>query len=182
MSNAAASADGPLLVTGARACVIAARVVETLRRCGSTLATSESLTGGLIGATLTSVPGASDVYVGGAVVYATRMKTVLSGVRASTLAMDGVISGATARELAVGIRECTGATWAVATTGVAGPDLQEGHAPGEVWIGLCGPDGVQATQFFFDGDRAAVRQQTVEAALTLVADAAGDGPEPSAKP
>ena len=150
-----------------------AALVEALRTAGLTVATSESLTGGLVGAVITSVPGASAVYLGGAVVYATPMKVTLSGASPETLATEGVISQATAHELAAGIRERTGADWAVATTGAAGPDPQEGHAPGEVWIGLAGPDGVRAQFHRFAGDRAAVREQAVSAAIAFLAEAIG---------
>lgn len=145
---------------------LAVSVVAALRERGETLATSESLTGGSLGASLTSVPGASDVYLGGAVVYATRLKTVLSRVDPALIERYGVISGEVAAALAAGIREVTGADWALGVSGVAGPSPQDGHAPGEVWIGLAGP-GVEAggDRRDFAGDRAQVRAQTVSAAL-----------------
>ena len=152
-------------------------VVAELTRRGQTLATSESLTGGLIGATITSVPGASAAYVGGVIVYATRLKPVLSGVSEHTLAAYSVISPQTATEMALGVRRRTGADWALATTGVAGPDPQEGHGPGEVWIGLAAPDGsADAHGFHFTGGRHEVRDQTVAAALALLAAALGVAP------
>jgi len=167
-------------LVGPATLIEAATLVEALRVRGITLATSESLTGGLLGAVITSVPGASAVYVGGAIVYATRMKAVLSGASPQTLATEGAVSRATACELAAGIVERTGADWGVATTGVAGPDLQEGHPAGTVWIGVSGPDGTSAEQRFFPGGRAVVREQTVLAAMALarsaiVRDSSGDG-------
>ena len=158
-------ADG-LAVSGAFGDALT--VVEVLRARGQTLATSESLTGGLVGAAITSVPGASNVYLGGAIVYATRLKAELSGASPATLAGGGVISHDTACELAVGIRERTGANWGLATTGAAGPDPQEGHAPGEVWIGVSGGGRTSAERYQFVGDRAAVREQSVRAALALL--------------
>ncbi len=145
---------------------LAVSVVAALRERGETLATSESLTGGLLGASLTSVPGASEVYLGGAIAYATPMKTVLSGVDPALVERHGVISGEVAAALAAGIRDVTGADWALGVSGVAGPSAQEGHAPGEVWIGLAGP-GIEAggVRADFSGDRTQVRAQTVAAAL-----------------
>lgn len=145
---------------------LAASVVAALRQRGETLATSESLTGGALGACLTSVPGASEVYLGGVVAYATAMKTVLSGVDPALVERYGVISGEVAAALAAGIRDLTGADWALGVSGVAGPSPQDGHAPGEVWIGLAGP-GVEARGVRRDlaGDRAQVRARTVESAL-----------------
>lgn len=150
----------------------AAAVVAALTRRGQTVATSESLTGGLVGAAITSVPGASAVYVGGVVAYATRLKTALLGVPEDVIDAYSVISPQTATRMAAGVRELTGADWGIATTGVAGPDPQDGHAPGEVWIGLAGPGGETTAQGFrFDGGRDDVRAQTVAAALALLGEA-----------
>lgn len=148
----------------------AAGVLDRLRRLGLTLATSESLTGGLVGAALTGVPGASQVYRGGVVAYATALKAQLSGVPAAVLEQDGAVSERAAVAMADGIRSLAGADWAIATTGVAGPDPQEGHPPGTVWLGVAGPEFSLARRHRFDGDRAAVRDQTVAAALALLAE------------
>lgn len=158
----------------------AVRIIAELTARGQTLATAESLTGGLIGAALTAVPGASAVYLGGVVAYATAQKAVLAGVPAEVLAAHGPVSEQTARALAVGVRAVTGADWAVAATGVAGPDPQDGHAPGEVWLSLAGPGAsIRAARHDFAGDRGAVRAATVRAALALVASAIG-ADQPSA--
>lgn len=150
----------------------AADVVAALTARGQLLATAESLTGGLLGAAITAVPGASAAYVGGVVAYATPMKHRLAGVDAELLAAEGPVSERTAKALAAGIREATGADWAVATTGVAGPTSQDGHEPGEVWVGLASPSAPAiAVHHHFTGDRAAIRDATVQAALALVADA-----------
>jgi nicotinamide-nucleotide amidase len=150
----------------------AAEVVAALTARGQLLATAESLTGGLLGAAITAVPGASAAYVGGVVAYATPMKHRLAGVDADLLATQGPVSERTAMALAAGVREATDADWAIATTGVAGPTSQDGHEPGEVWVGIAGP-GVAATavRYDFTGDRAAVRAATVQAALALLAGA-----------
>ncbi|MFZ1284380.1 MAG: CinA family protein [Propionicimonas sp.] len=152
---------------------LATQVVKTLRERGATLATSESLTGGLIGATITEVPGASEVYLGGAIAYDVMMKARLSGVSRTILHTYGVVSEQTVTEMAVGIQTLTGSTWAIAASGVAGPAPQQGHAPGEVWIGLAGPQLGQhhfllARRHQFTGDRSAVRQQTVATSLQML--------------
>lgn len=145
----------------------AARLVAALRVRGQTVATAESLTGGLIGATITTIPGASEVYLGGAVVYATALKHSLAGVSEEILRSAGAVSSQTAVALAEGIRERTGADWAIAVTGVAGPDPQEGHQPGTVWLGLAGPDQpISASLLHLQGDREQVRVQTVDVAMS----------------
>ena len=150
----------------------AAGVVAALAERGEWLATAESLTGGLLGAAITAVPGASAVYLGGVVAYATGMKRRLAGVDAAVLAAVGPIAEATAIALASGVKAVTGADWAVATTGVAGPEPQDGHEPGEVWVGLDGPSGpATAVRYDFVGDRRAVRESTVRAALEVLGEA-----------
>lgn len=145
----------------------AAQLVAGLSSHGQTVATAESLTGGLIGATITSVPGASTVYLGGAVVYATSLKHLLGGVSEDILQSAGAVSSQTAVALAEGIRQRTGADWAIAVTGVAGPDPQEGHPPGTVWLGLVGPGHpASASLLQLSGTREQIRVQTVDAALS----------------
>jgi nicotinamide-nucleotide amidase len=145
---------------------LAAAVVAALVARGETLGTAESLTGGLIGAALTTVPGSSAAYRGGLVTYATDVKHSLGGVPADVLGRFGVISPETAAAMASGVRAAIGSEWGLAVTGVAGPDPQEGHPAGEVWIGLAGP-GFPATarRLDVDGDRDFVRTRTVAAAL-----------------
>ncbi|MFT4216390.1 MAG: CinA family protein [Micropruina sp.] len=151
-------------------------VGRTLTERGLTLATSESLTGGLLGATVTSVPGASSYYVGGVVVYATEQKARIGGVDPRVLRKHGVISEQTAVEMVVGVQDLTRADYALAASGVAGPAAQEGHPPGVVWIAVIGPTiGAMkplptALCFQFEGDREAVREQTVAAALRMLLD------------
>ena len=150
---------------------LAARVVSTLDRRRLTLATAESLTGGLIGAALTSVPGASRVYRGGVISYATELKTVLAGVAESTLEAMGPVAAATAAEMARGVAAVCRADLGLAVTGVAGPEPQDGHPVGQVFIGSHRTGlGLQPThaEYRFGGDRAAIREATVRAALTLV--------------
>lgn len=151
-------------------------VGRTLAKRGLTLATSESLTGGLLGATITAVPGASQYYLGGVVVYATEQKARIGGVNPSVLKSHGVISEQTAVEMVMGVQRLTGADYALAASGVAGPAPQEGHPPGVVWIAVAGPrvgalrPSPVALRFEFEGDRGPVREQTVAAALQMLRD------------
>jgi len=153
---------------GRDAYLAAERLLDALGAAGQTLATCESLTGGLIGATLTSVPGASAVYRGGLITYATALKHVLAGVDPDDLARDGAVAPGTARQMAAGARERCGADWAVAVTGVAGPDEQEGHPAGTVFVAVAGPGTDAVEGLRLSGDRHGVRAGTVEAALGAV--------------
>ena len=146
-------------------------LVARLTAAGATVATAESLTGGLLGAALTDVPGSSRVYLGGVVAYATEVKQSLLGVPADLVAAHGVVSRECAEAMARGVRELLSATYGVATTGVAGPGPQDGLPAGTVWIAVSGPDGGSrgvARRLELGGDRAAVRVQTCAAAIELV--------------
>jgi nicotinamide-nucleotide amidase len=148
---------------------VAARVLEVLARRGETLATAESLTGGLLAARLTDVPGASRSFVGGVVSYATRVKVTALGVPDELVAEHGVVSEECALAMARGVRGRLEASWGLATTGVAGPDPQEGRAVGTVWVAVAGPAGATARLLDLPGDRTAVRQATCVAVLELLA-------------
>jgi nicotinamide-nucleotide amidase len=143
---------------------------------GETVAAAESLTAGLFCATLATVPGASATLRGGAVVYATDLKTTLAGVPADLLATHGPVSEPTAAALAEGIRSRCSATWGVGLTGVAGPDPVDGHAPGRVYLGLS--DGLLTVVHELDlpGDRATVRAGAVETALLRLLDRLAEHP------
>ncbi|CAM3487001.1 CinA family protein [Nocardioides zeicaulis] len=149
-------------------------VLEQLARRGETVATAESLTGGLLASRLTDVPGASRSVVGGVVAYATRVKVSLLGVPEAVVATHGVVSAECAAAMADGVRRRLDATWGMSTTGVAGPDEQEGKPVGTVWIAVAGPDGARTRELTLDGDRDAVRQATCTAALALLEQAVGD--------
>lgn len=149
--------------------LIAEQVLAALTAAGQSLVTAESLTGGLIGARLTAVPGASRAYLGGLITYATQAKSGLAGVSPELLKEYGAVSPQSAVAMAEGVQRLIGADWAVAVTGVAGPDPQEGHQPGEVWIGLVGPKlAPTAIRGDFRGDREQIREATVDAALGAV--------------
>lgn len=151
-----------------------AGLLERLRAAGETVAVAESLTGGLVAASLTDVPGASDVFRGGVVAYATDLKAELLGVDPQLLAEAGPVDERVAAAMAEGVRHRLGATWGLATTGVAGPDPQAGHAPGLVYLGVAGPAGTHALRRLFNGDRDAVRRAAVSGVLRLLSDTVGD--------
>ena len=148
--------------------VAAAAAVHELVDRGQTMATAESLTGGLVAATIVEIPGVSAVYRGGMVVYATELKHSLAGVPADLLAERGPVDPDVARALAVGAREKCGADWGLATTGVAGPEPQDGVPVGVVYVAVAGPDGATVRELRLKGNRADVRDGSATAVLTLL--------------
>ena len=153
---------------------LAAEVVAMLGERGLALATAESLTGGGVGALVTSVPGSSAVYVGGVVAYASRLKVELLGVPDDVVERFGVVSARCARAMASGVRGAVGADVGLSTTGVAGPDSQEGKPAGLVYVAVADRDGEEVRELRLDGDRPAVRRATAEAALELLRDRLGE--------
>ncbi|WP_238993592.1 CinA family protein [Nocardioides caldifontis] len=171
----------PATLDPARALPAAARVLALAEERGLTLATAESLTGGGVGAVVTSVPGASRVYVGGVVAYAGRVKVELLGVPPEVVEEHGVVSEPCARAMAEGVCRLLGADIGVATTGVAGPDPQEGKAAGTVHVAVAVPGGTHARLLRLDGDRSAVRTGTARGVLELAAEVLAGAPvEPDA--
>ena len=166
----------------------ARRVVHGFSSAGVTIACAESLTAGLLSATVATVPGASAVLRGGVVVYATELKASLGGVPHKVLDADGAVAPTTARYLAAHIREACRATLGVALTGVAGPEPQEGKPVGQVFVGIA--DGKKATaqlagnvlfrhnyadkratsDILIGGDRETIRRLSVSAALSSCSD------------
>ena len=149
----------------------AAEVVRICRARGLTVATAESLTGGLVCAALTSVPGASLVVRGGIVAYATDLKSTSLGVPADLLAERGAVDGDVALAMAQGVRRVVGADIGLATTGVAGPDPQDGEPVGTVFVAVSGPGVEVVERLALAGDRAAIRAASVAAVLTRCRDA-----------
>jgi PncC family amidohydrolase len=147
---------------------VAAEALALLVAARATLATAESLTGGRLASAVTSVPGASESYVGGFVTYATELKEALLGVPAALVEQYGVVSGECARAMAEGCRAVTGATYAVATTGVAGPDRQEDKPVGTVFVGVAGPEGVTAISMELVGDRHQIQDRACREALAAL--------------
>ena len=146
---------------------VAMLVLELARR-GQTVAAAESLTGGLLCATLVDVPGASLVLRGGLVVYATDLKTSLAGVPADLLERRGPVDPDVALALARGARQRCGTDWGLATTGVAGPEPQEGVEVGTVYVAVADASDAQVRRLRLDGDREAIRAAAVAAALDLL--------------
>jgi nicotinamide-nucleotide amidase len=167
------SGVGPDVVQD-RCAALAARVFGLAGPTEATLAVAESLTAGLVVGTLASVPGVSQVLRGGVVAYATDLKATLLGVDRALLEQGGAVQAEVAVAMAAGVADRLDARYAVATTGVAGPDPQDGHPPGTVFVAVHGPVGqrveARSGPTALTGDRAQVRWATVELALTLLAD------------
>ncbi|WP_455449441.1 CinA family protein [Natrinema thermotolerans] len=148
-------------------------VGDALRDREELLAVAESCTGGLIGAAITAVPGASDYFDSGLTTYAYDAKRRHLGVSRESLDDHGAVSEPVAREMAQGIRDVTDVSWGVATTGVAGPTGgTEANPVGTVYIGVAhaapwdsGDSYTTVSRYVFDGDRADVRAKTVDQAL-----------------
>lgn len=141
-----------------------ARLVER----GETIGCAESLTGGQLAALLSGTPGASASFVGGVVSYATEVKRTLLGVTAAH-----VVSAECAEQMAVGARRLLGSTWGVATTGVAGPDSQEGQPVGKVFVAVAGPGGLRVLDLGLSGSREEIRDEACHRALAAVRDELG---------
>lgn len=144
---------------------LAAQVHAELLRRGQTIAVAESLTGGDLCGLLTAAPGASATVQGAVVSYATEVKQQLLGVPEDVVAERGVVSAECARAMAAGVRRVIGADWALATTGVAGPDPQEDKPVGMVFVGVAGPETVRSVELSLSGDRSQIREQTCAEAL-----------------
>jgi nicotinamide-nucleotide amidase len=147
---------------------VAEQVVARLAAAGATVATAESLTGGLVCAALVSVPGASAVVRGGLVAYASDVKTGVLGVPAEVVRRHGTVAPETAAGMAQAACRLLGADWGVATTGVAGPDPVEAKPVGTVHVAVAGPSGAPTQALHAPGDRAQVRAAAVAAALRLL--------------
>ena len=173
---------GPL-VYGADGGTFAQAIGEELARRGQTICCAESCTGGLLSEMLTEVPGSSRWAQGAFVTYSNEMKESALGVPHELIVRHGAVSEPVARAMAEGARQKSGASWAPAVTGIAGPDGGSAEKPvGTVWLALCGPSGTSAKLAHYRGDRGQVRLQSAYGALQLVREAlhgsAGDGRSP----
>ncbi len=139
-------------------------IIEILKSRGETVSVAESLTGGGLGHALTQVPGASAVFIGGVVAYTSDVKVNVLGVKQSTIDQHTVVSEEVAIEMAQGAREKLRSTWAIATTGIAGPGDYMGIREGTVWIAICGPI-CQTLQLTLDSGRDGVRQGAISSAM-----------------
>ncbi len=145
--------------------------INLLRRRGATMATAESCTGGNIAHMITEIAGCSDVFVGGVVSYANAVKRSLLGVRESDLEAFGAVSEPVVLQMAKGTCAATGATYGVATSGIAGPGGGSAEKPvGTVWIAVNGPEGAEARCCFFTGDRDTVITRATATALMMLAE------------
>jgi nicotinamide-nucleotide amidase len=144
-------------------------VLDVCREKGLTLATAESCTGGLLGARLTSVPGSSDVYLGGVISYADEAKGALLGLAAEILAAHGAVSTEAAEAMAAGIRDALAADVAVSVTGIAGPGGATPEKPvGLVYVHALTPEGREGVELRLPGDRDAVRSRAAASAFHLL--------------
>jgi nicotinamide-nucleotide amidase len=148
---------------------LAAVVGELLRAQGLTVAVAESCTGGLVGKRLTDAAGSSDYFLGGIIAYANQVKHELLGVSINTLREHGAVSEAVAREMAAGARRQTGASAAIAITGVAGPGGGTPDKPvGTVWIAASLNQATETRRSVWGGDREEIRERAAQAGLALL--------------
>ncbi|WP_295729877.1 competence/damage-inducible protein A [uncultured Limosilactobacillus sp.] len=149
---------------------LAGQVVKHLKKKGLTLTAAESLTAGLFQSTICSVPGASQVFDGGFVTYATEMKTKLLSIPEQVIQQNSVVSGAVAGAMAQHSRQLTGADLGIGLTGVAGPDELEGHPVGEVWLGIDDGHQIITKQLHLSQQmgRQAIRHQSVQLGLLAI--------------
>ncbi|WP_328874178.1 CinA family protein [Streptomyces sp. NBC_00287] len=154
----------------------AADVVRLLTVRGETLAVAESLTGGLVAAEITAAPGASKAFRGSVTAYATELKHRMLGVDTSLLERRGAVDPQVAAQMAAGVRKALGADWGIATTGVAGPEEQDGQPVGTVFVAVDGPwaadsgpaGGGKVASLRLNGDRAEIRMESVRSVLALL--------------
>ncbi len=144
-------------------------VIEALAQAGKTLTTAESCTGGLLGALLTDVPGASRVYLGGVISYAYSVKETLLDVDAQVLCKKGAVCEDVAKQMAQGARKRLHADFALATTGNAGPGADEKNPNvGEIYVACASNEGTACLKLQLSGTRGENRRQACEAALALL--------------
>jgi len=148
-------------------------LVERLRARGHRVSFAESCTGGLVSARLAALPGVSDVYCGAIVAYANEVKSEILGVRESLIRQLGAVSTSVALAMAVGAKRVLHSEWAASITGIAGPSGGTPHKPvGTVCFAIVGPGVEWSVLVQFDGDRAAIQDQSakfvVEALITAL--------------
>lgn len=148
---------------------LATSLIRELIQRSETVAVAESLTGGLVCARLTQVPGASLVVIGAAVTYGVWAKEHVLGVPADLLATEGPVSPVTATTMARQVVRLFHSTYGLATTGVAGPDAHNGHPVGEVYVACSGSGGDDVQQLALTGTRDEIREKSTQAVLQLLA-------------
>lgn len=144
---------------------LATTVINQLRKFAKTLAVAESLTGGGLGATITEVAGSSEVFLGGITTYSDLSKTKLLEVPKRLITKHTAVSEEVAKAMAMGARNLFKSDYAISTTGVAGPGKAYGKSAGTVWLAIASKKEVIAIELSISGDRATVRNATIESAL-----------------
>jgi nicotinamide-nucleotide amidase len=147
---------------------LAAKVIDLLRERRQTISCAESITGGALTAALVSVSGASDVLLGSIVAYSKEIKISQLGLSAELIDDKGLVSKEVAIAMAKGARQRLGSSWAISSTGSAGPTALDGSSPGEIWIAILGPDRQESVKLSLNGARQEVINGAVESALTLL--------------
>ena len=147
---------------------LAAKVIDLLRERSESISCAESITGGALTSALVSISGASDVLLGSIVAYSKEMKMNQLGLSAELIDDKGLVSKEVALEMAKGGRQKLGSSWAISSTGSAGPRALDGSSPGEIWIAIVGPDRQESVKLSLNGARQEVINGAVESALTLL--------------
>ena len=147
---------------------LAAKVIDLLRERSESISCAESITGGALTSALVSISGASDVLLGSIVAYSKEMKINQLGLSAELIDEKGLVSKEVALEMAKGVRQKLGSSWAISSTGSAGPRALDGSSPGEIWIAIVGPDRQESVKLSLNGARQEVINGAVESALTLL--------------
>ena len=147
---------------------LAAKVIDLLRERSESISCAESITGGALTSALVSISGASDVLLGSIVAYSKEMKINQLGLSAELIDEKGLVSKEVALEMAKGARQKLGSSWAISSTGSAGPKALDGSSPGEIWIAIVGPDRQESVKLSLNGARQEVINGAVESALTLL--------------
>ena len=147
---------------------LAATVIDLLRKRSESISCAESITGGALTSALVSISGASEVLLGSIVAYSKEMKMNQLGLSAELIDEKGLVSKEVALEMAKGARQKLGSSWAISSTGSAGPRALDGSSPGEIWIAIVGPDRQESVKLSLNGARQEVINGAVESALTLL--------------
>ena len=147
---------------------LAATVIDLLRKRSESISCAESITGGALTSALVSISGASEVLLGSIVAYSKEMKMNQLGLSAELIDEKGLVSKEVALEMAKGARQKLGSTWAISSTGSAGPRALDGSSPGEIWIAILGPARQESVKLSLNGARQEVINGAVESALTLL--------------
>jgi len=144
-------------------------IIQTLKENDHTITMAESCTGGRIAAAFTSIPGASAVFHGSCVTYANEIKHLWLGVKKETLQQYGAVSEKCVEEMLIGIQTKAASTYAIAVSGIAGPEGGSREKPvGTVYIGLMTPQKIMIEKYLFEGDREAIQETATATALMLL--------------